>query len=247
MAPREELRRSTWMVALAVVAMAALAPSAVRADQLVLDDLIVDGSLCVGVDCQVDQPFYFTTVDLKENNLRIFFNDTSTSSAFPKNDWEIIANESADGGASFLGFADRGAGVVSVSGQGFCEGGTNHGLACGDGTGANCYGICVGGTLDGIPCPPDPSYCSEYGGTCVDAGVCVAYGAIIFRIEAGGPEDSLVIDSSGDVSIAGNLTVGGTIDGESAAILQLQLQVAALEAEIEAIRAFPPLRQFLSR
>ena len=81
----------------------------------------------------------------------------------------------------------------------------------------------------------------------MDAGVCVAFGAIIFRIEAGGPEDSLVIDSAGDVSIAGDLIVGGTIDGESEAIQELQEQVAALQAEMEAIAAFPALRQFLGR
>lgn len=246
MALREELGRHAWVL-LAVLAMAGLVPPAVQADQLIADDLIVDGSLCVGLDCVVDQPFSFTTLDLKENNLRIFFNDTSTTAAFPKNDWEIFANDSANGGASFLGFADRGPGIVSVSGQGVCEGGANDGLVCNDGSGADCRGICVGGAANGVPCTPDPSFCSDFGGTCVDAGACVAYGAIIFRIEAGGPEDSLVIDSAGDVFIAGNLTVGGTINGESAAIQQLQEQVAALQAELAAIRAFPPLRQFLGR
>ena len=38
--------------------------------------------------------FGFDTIVLKENNLRIFFDDTSTSASFPRNDWRIIANDS---------------------------------------------------------------------------------------------------------------------------------------------------------
>lgn len=247
MAPGRRLGTNVRILALLVAAIGGLGSSAIRADEVILDDLIVEGSACVGLDCYNTQPFSFTTLGLRENNLRLFFDDSSTTAAFPKNDWEIIANDSINEGASYLGFADRGAGVISASGQGFCEGGTNDGLVCNDGLGANCNGVCVGGTFDGQPCPPDPSFCSDFGGTCVDAGVCVPYGAIIFRIEAGGPEDSLVIDSAGDVAIAGNLTVEGTIDCNSAAIQQLQEDVEAMQILLDAISSFPALRQFLER
>jgi hypothetical protein len=72
------------------------------------DDVIIQGSLCVGLDCVVNESFGFDTIRLKENNTRISFNDTSTG-AFPTNDWTIRANSSASGGASFLAFVDRGA------------------------------------------------------------------------------------------------------------------------------------------
>ncbi|MCP5054286.1 MAG: tail fiber domain-containing protein [bacterium] len=74
------------------------------------DDLIVDGSLCVGFDCTCNYSFGFDTIVLKENNLRIFFDDTSTAASFPRNDWRIIINDSANGGASYFGVEDSTAG-----------------------------------------------------------------------------------------------------------------------------------------
>jgi hypothetical protein len=71
------------------------------------DDVIIQGSLCVGLDCVNGESFSFDTIRLKENNTRISFNDTSVST-FPTNDWTIRANSSANGGASFLAFVDRG-------------------------------------------------------------------------------------------------------------------------------------------
>ncbi|MCP5050832.1 MAG: hypothetical protein GY940_26950, partial [bacterium] len=74
------------------------------------DDLIVDGSLCVGFDCTCNYSFGFDTIVLKENNLRIFFDDTSTAASFPRNDWRIVINDSANGGASYFGVEDATAG-----------------------------------------------------------------------------------------------------------------------------------------
>jgi len=73
------------------------------------DDLIVQGSACVGLDCVNGEVFGFDTIRLKENNDRIQFDDTSTAAGFPTNNWQIRANSSASGGASFLGFVDQGA------------------------------------------------------------------------------------------------------------------------------------------
>jgi hypothetical protein len=50
--------------------------------------------------------FGYDTIVLKENNLRIFFDDTSTSASFPRNDWRITINDSANGGASYFGIDD---------------------------------------------------------------------------------------------------------------------------------------------
>ena len=78
-------------------------------DDVIPDDLIVQGSACVGLDCVNGEVFGFDTVRLKENNTRLQFDDTSTSAGFPTNNWQIRANSSASGGASFLGFVDQGA------------------------------------------------------------------------------------------------------------------------------------------
>jgi hypothetical protein len=78
-------------------------------DQVIPDDLIVQGSACVGLDCVNNEVFGFDTIRLKENNDRIQFDDSSTAAGFPTNNWQIRANSSASGGASFLGFVDQGA------------------------------------------------------------------------------------------------------------------------------------------
>jgi hypothetical protein len=69
-------------------------------DQVIPDDLIVQGSTCTGFDCVDNESFGFDTLRLKENNLRIHFDDTSASAGYPANDWRIIANDSASGGAN---------------------------------------------------------------------------------------------------------------------------------------------------
>jgi hypothetical protein len=74
-------------------------------DQVIPDDLIVQGSVCAGFDCVNNESFGFDTIRLKENNLRIGFDDTSTG-AFPANDWELTANDSASGGASRFSITD---------------------------------------------------------------------------------------------------------------------------------------------
>ncbi len=75
------------------------------ADVVFPDDVIVQGSLCVGFDCINNEDFGFDTIRLKENNLRIKFMDTSVG-AFPTNDWQILVNDSASGGASKFSIED---------------------------------------------------------------------------------------------------------------------------------------------
>jgi hypothetical protein len=77
-------------------------------DQVIPDDLIVQGSVCAGLDCVNNENFGFDTIRVKENNTRIQFDDTSTSAGFATNNWQIRANSSASGGASFLAFVDQG-------------------------------------------------------------------------------------------------------------------------------------------
>src|SRR6056300_1067738 len=104
---RQKFDTSKWSLVLIILLFTVVFPITSQAAEVILDDLVVQGSECLGFDCVSDQEFSFSTLLLKENNLRVFFHDTSSSAAFPSNDWEIIANDSANEGASFLGFADR--------------------------------------------------------------------------------------------------------------------------------------------
>jgi hypothetical protein len=70
------------------------------------DDVIIDGSLCVGNDCYSGLAFGFDTIVMMENNLRIFFDDTSTIQNYPRNDWRIICNDSTDGGGNYFAIED---------------------------------------------------------------------------------------------------------------------------------------------
>jgi len=88
--------------------------SAQAKDVVTPDDIIVQGSGCFGLDCVNNESFGFDTIRLKENNTRIGFSDTSVG-AFPSNDWEIGANDSASGGLSRLYIRDFSANLTPFS------------------------------------------------------------------------------------------------------------------------------------
>lgn len=91
-------------------AILASVTSNAHADNVVQDDQAVRGSQCVGQHCVNDENFGFDTLRLKENNLRIHFNDTSSSASFPQNDWRLIANDSNNGGRDHFSIEDATAG-----------------------------------------------------------------------------------------------------------------------------------------
>ncbi len=74
-------------------------------DVLHYDDVIITGSLCVGFDCANGESFGYDTIKLKENNLRLYFEDTSAGS-FPSGDWRIRINDTTSGGASYFAIED---------------------------------------------------------------------------------------------------------------------------------------------
>lgn len=101
----KNLLSAASQMAIAVGLMTTL-PSAIQADIVHLDDTIITFSLCVGNDCVNGESFGFDTVRLKENNLRIHFQDTSTSASFPTNDWRITINDSSNGGGNYFAIDD---------------------------------------------------------------------------------------------------------------------------------------------
>ncbi len=77
-----------------------------RPEQSIDEDTCIVGSLCVGTDCSDPETWGYENLRLKENNLRIHFDDTSSTSAFPANDWRIVINDTADGGANYFAVED---------------------------------------------------------------------------------------------------------------------------------------------
>ena len=75
-------------------------------DQVTIDDLIVKASACFGFDCVDGEVWGFDTIRLKENNVRIKLEDTSSSSSFPSVDWQLTANDSANGGLNRFSIED---------------------------------------------------------------------------------------------------------------------------------------------
>ncbi len=71
-----------------------------------LDDVIITFSACIGNDCVNGESFGFDTMRIKENNLRIHAQDTSTSASFPSNDWRLVFNDSSNGGANYFAVED---------------------------------------------------------------------------------------------------------------------------------------------
>lgn len=66
-------------------------------------DVAIQSNLCVGLDCVSGVVFNDDTYILRENNLRFFFDDTSSEQA---SDWRIEGNDSANGGANYLAFIE---------------------------------------------------------------------------------------------------------------------------------------------
>ena len=68
----------------------------------------IEGHLCVGFDCVPAESFGLDLLRLKQNNIRLHFDDTSSPGGmnFPLNDWRIIINDSAPSGASYFAVED---------------------------------------------------------------------------------------------------------------------------------------------
>jgi hypothetical protein len=76
------------------------------AETVISGDLTVYNSLCVGFDCLANETYGADTIRLKENNLRIHVDDTSTAAGFPNQDWRLEFNSQASGGAEYFRVID---------------------------------------------------------------------------------------------------------------------------------------------
>ncbi len=71
----------------------------------------IDGRLGIGLGVDGTEDMNFKTLYLEDNNLRIHFNDNSTTANFPGNDWQIEINESVNGGTNHFAIVDSTAGT----------------------------------------------------------------------------------------------------------------------------------------
>ncbi len=112
----------------------------VLADIVILDDQIVDGSLCVGIACIDGEEFDQDTVKLKVDDPTIKFEDTSSTSSFPTNDWVmgITDNASPDPAQFFIKDLSGATTVLLL------EAGANGGIALGSGSAVESNAISVG-------------------------------------------------------------------------------------------------------
>ncbi len=99
----------------------AAAATTAQADQVIADDLIVygttsNGGICVGQNCVDGQPFGFETILIDTPDPSIRFNDTSNSSSFPSNDWQV-GMESASG-SFYIQDATGGGNVMTLGASG---------------------------------------------------------------------------------------------------------------------------------
>lgn len=184
-------------------------------DQVFADDVIIqNGSLCVGFDCANGENFGFDTIRMKENNLRLHFDDTSNSGSFPSNDWTLVANDTTNGGASYFAIEDRTAGrrVVEIR-----AGAPANSLFIRDSG-----NVGLGTTVPAVPLHitdgNTPTIRLEQDGSSGFAAQTwdvaanetnffvrdVTNGSRLpFKIRPGAPTDSLFVDPSGDVGIGG--------------------------------------------
>ncbi|MCH2192364.1 MAG: tail fiber domain-containing protein [Gammaproteobacteria bacterium] len=236
---------------------------AAHADVLQNDDLIVVGSQCVGIDCVNGETFNFDTVILKENNLRVFFNDTSRTGSFPSTDWRLIVNETVNGGANLFAIEDSTAGnrIFTIDG-----GAPTNSLYI-DRTGRIGIGTSNPATLLDLVNGDTPTVRLTQNGSSgwspqtwdlvgneVNFFVRDATNGskLPFRIETGAPTNALYVDSTGNIGIGqanptealhviGNAIVSGNLELGSSRFIKQEIKDLALNEAINTLSALEPV------
>ncbi len=215
-------------------------PEGFTKDQVIDDNLVVDGGLCVGVDCTDSESYLFTTARLKENNVRLEFVDTSlTTDEFPSNDWTLVINDSENGGADKFSIEDSSANRTPFT---LLAGAPNNAMfidADGDlglGTSSPAVELHVAdGDTPALRLDQDGSgsfdrHVWDIAGNETNFFVRDVTGGNLlpFKIEPGAANNTLVIDSAGEIGVGtrnpsakldvrGDIALTGTVDGRDIA------------------------------
>jgi hypothetical protein len=77
------------------------------------DDQVVIGCACIGDDCTGSFSCEDdNTLTLKDTTVRLKFDDTSTTTGYPTNNWRIVINDSGNGGADYFAIEDEDGGTT---------------------------------------------------------------------------------------------------------------------------------------
>lgn len=184
-------------------------------DEVIYQDLIVVGSACIGFDCENGEDFDYDTLRFRENNLRVKFDDTSTTSGYPNNDWQLTANDRTSGGADRFSVDDVSSGDTPFTVEGDAP---NHALYVDDagnvGFGTSTPVARLHASYGNTPALRlqqtsswgyDPQVW-EVAGNEVNFFVrdVTSGSRLVLRIEPGAPTNSLYIEDTGDLGIGTN-------------------------------------------
>ncbi|MDB4285303.1 hypothetical protein N9903_00150 [bacterium] len=104
------VNRTVFALAAAAIMLFAAAGPAEAADIVHPDDVIAQDNMCIGIACVDGEDFGDDILRLKENVLRVHFEDFSTATGFPTNDWRFIINDISNGGDEYFALEDTTAG-----------------------------------------------------------------------------------------------------------------------------------------
>ncbi|WP_370306920.1 tail fiber domain-containing protein [Sinimarinibacterium flocculans] len=167
---------------------------------------------CIGADCVNPENFGEDTIRLEDNNLRIKFDDTSNSQGFPYFDWQLVANDSTNGGANRFSIED----VTSATVPFTVEGGAPSQSLFVDGSGRIGFGTLTplrelhvaDGDSPALRLEQDGSsgfaaQAWDVAGNEGDFFVRDVTGGdrLPLRIRAGAPTNALTVDADGDVGV----------------------------------------------
>ncbi|WP_425102244.1 hypothetical protein [Tropicibacter sp. S64] len=95
------------------IAVLAALPCSGLAEVLSTTNPSILDNLCVGANCAISEAFNsnYNQIEIKANNTRLLFDDTSNFGGFPSRDWAIQANDTTSGGEDQLMFIDASTGL----------------------------------------------------------------------------------------------------------------------------------------
>ncbi len=106
------IRTNTYAKSLHVVAAAAstafLFPAAGSAEYLSLTNPSIASMVCIGSNCSSSETFTGDEIRFEAPTISILFDDRSSTSSLPNNDWRLKANDenSSSGGEEYFGIVD---------------------------------------------------------------------------------------------------------------------------------------------
>ncbi|WP_166831721.1 Calx-beta domain-containing protein [Thalassoroseus pseudoceratinae] len=176
--------------------------------EIINDDVLIQGSLVVGDDADTADAYGSDTLRLRDEVIRVHFQDTSISASFPTRDWRILVNDALIGGTSHFSVEDSDLGTTPFRLE---AGGPGDAVVI-DSSGQIGFGTAdptqtlhlVAGDSPTVRLEQDAADPSiwDFGGNESNFFVRDASGNLLpFRIRTGAPDGSLEIASDGNVGV----------------------------------------------